>query len=238
MYVNVSFRISVCTLIHQQPAGNWLYQSVYVASVPSAEPTPTPTSVPSESPTFVEPPMECLLMTGSPFDGFFDGTWTKSSDAYGDYYTLMTELGEFALGYYDWCSGYAVTESRDMPIVYMYCPDVDTVTDCTAGKWILGAGTSVAMAACDAAAFKMNSDSANGEGDTEDDGWKVVLIVVIVGLVLIAVGIIVFCVYMKRRTAPKRDMGKMEKGSSEGEMIEVQCELEASDNETTSVTQN
>ena len=160
-----------------------------------------------------EPPsgdMECLLMTGSSFGGFFDGTWTKSSD--GDYYTITTGIGEVYLLYSNYDQGYAVKgEPTQAAARYMHCPNVGAVTECTEGKWVRSSGevpedgASVVMVACDATAFEMNSDSANGEGDTEDDGWKVVLVVVIVGLVLIAVGNIAFCVYMKRATVPKHN---------------------------------
>merc|ERR1719273_691408 len=245
-YVGCGWRGGDCTqyggmlVCNYYPPGNYIGQSPYVATFGSGDPvqptTPTPpptTEAPTEPP--VAPPtapvvvnpidgdLECVYMENSAFGGYFDGTWTVGGTSQGKTYWTKDS---FVLEWVDYHSGWAIKTGLG-GMWYMYCANQASVTDCGAGTWTQAYGdvaqphSYVEGLSC-AGGFT-NEDESNVNGTSDSDGWKVVLVVVIIGFLLIGAGNVAWCMYMKRQMMGKHNM---EKVYNEAELAKNDEEIE------------
>merc|ERR1712129_528765 len=127
-----------------------------------------------------------------------------------------------------------IAASKNSNSAYGTC-DSDDVLACVYGKWSKWTGqwesaaARVEASSC-AGAFENDDSTTNG---TSDNGWRAVMIVVVLGFVLIGIANAAFCIYMQKRVMVKHNMDKV---FDEKEIEEIEVQMDVSDEETAAVT--
>merc|ERR1712228_177428 len=253
--------VLVCNYYPPGNMGDWRNPSTsypYVSgqgsgvSLPTEEPTPVPVYSPASNDdwdTGSDSSSDCITMSNAWWSCPWNGMWTYGGELNGyPYYNRQSSCWGSSYNFYikyapNW-GKYILAGSFDSNSAYGYCEGSTDATTCQwfqygSGGWSASAAQ-ISSSSCNSP-YVDDGKALNDDGETGDNNggnssrWTAVL-VVIIGFLLIGAANAAFCVYMKRKTMVRHNMDKVM--DNEKEEIEVQCELEASDNETAAVTQH
>merc|ERR1712129_391415 len=198
-------------------------------------PTPKPTTAP---PTFSSggsssggsSSSDCITVSDSWWSSKWNGVWTKGSDQVNgkDYYTR----NDFYIQYSSGWGKYIIAASKNSNSAYGTC-DSDEVLGCVSGKWSKWTGqweSASARVEASSCSGAFENDDSTMNGTSSDNGWRAVMIVVVLGFVLIGIANAAFCIYMKKRVMVKHNMDKV------FDEKEIEVQMDVSDEETAAVT--